>query len=146
MGAFGPPNLKVVDLDKKPIYTPWTAPKKRRDLLCGECGEPMRLRNSKHGLFYGCSDFPNCEGTHGAHYDGAPLGVPANKETRNARTVAHKYFDRLWKSGIMKRKNAYRWMRKVMGMSEDRAHIGKFKIEQCIELVGHVKKKLKIKD
>ena len=48
----------------------------------------MVLRNSKYGLFYGCSTYPNCKASHGAHKDGKPLGTPAactpRKELRTA--------------------------------------------------------------
>ena len=43
------------------------------------------IRNSRFGNFYGCSRYPVCQNTHGAHPDGTPLGKPANKATREAR-------------------------------------------------------------
>lgn len=30
---------------------------------CPLCGEPMRLRSSRYGPFYGCSAYPGCRGT-----------------------------------------------------------------------------------
>jgi len=30
---------------------------------CPQCGKPMRQRNSAKGLFWGCSDYPECKGT-----------------------------------------------------------------------------------
>lgn len=54
---------------------------------CGECQAPMLLRESRFGKFYGCTRFPECRGTHGAHPDGRPLGVPANAETKEARVI-----------------------------------------------------------
>lgn len=101
---------------------------------CPECGEPMLLRNSKYGLFYGCSTFPQCKATHGAHKDGRPLGTPADKKTKQARIRAHDVFDELWKDKHMSRSEAYEWMQDAMGLSEDEAHIGKFTEEQCDEL------------
>ena len=35
----------------------------------------------------------------------------------------------------MSRSSAYRWMQKVMGMSPEEAHIGRFNREQCRTLV-----------
>lgn len=55
-------------------------------LPCSECSGSMTLRNSRYGFFYGCSRFPDCRATHGAHPDGQPLGL--------------------------KRKSAYGWLRK----------------------------------
>lgn len=31
--------------------------------LCPHCEAPMRLRNGSRGEFYGCSNYPECEGT-----------------------------------------------------------------------------------
>jgi ssDNA-binding Zn-finger/Zn-ribbon topoisomerase 1 len=78
--------IRDVDLNEPRQY-----PKERRDLVCGECGAPMILRYSHKysGPFYGCTTFPTCRGTHGAHADGAPKGIPGNKETKQARIKAH---------------------------------------------------------
>lgn len=100
-------------------------------VACGECGSAMVLRSSRYGKFYGCTKFPKCRGTHGAHPDGKPLGTPADRETKLARIEAHAAFDALWKDGLLGRKNAYRWMRKAMGLKPDDCHIAKFTKEQC---------------
>lgn len=118
-------------------------------LRCPECGGRMVLRQSKYGPFYGCADYPDCRAAHGCHPDGRPLGKPANKETKQARIVAHEAFDKLWKppegkeKGRMKRKEAYRWMQTALGMTKDEAHIGNFDKEQCARLVEAVEKYLK---
>src|SRR5262245_42894115 len=85
--------------------------------------------------FYGCSQYPSCTAAHGAHPDGKPLGTAADKETKQARIVAHAAFDDLWRSGKMSRRAAYRELQRVMGMKEAEAHIGKFTKGQCEELV-----------
>lgn len=115
---------------------------KAHELECPECGSAMRLRESRHGLFYGCSRYPDCRGTHGAHPDGKPLGVPATGETKNARIVAHAAFDTLWKpaSARLTRTEAYLWMQSKMGLRGDEAHIGRFTKEQCDRLVELVSK------
>jgi ssDNA-binding Zn-finger/Zn-ribbon topoisomerase 1 len=95
----------------------------------------MVLRKSRFGQFYGCTRFPECKGTHGAHPDGKPLGIPADSRTKQARIRAHAAFDELWKDGRMRRPDAYRWMQQAMGLDVDGAHIGKFTIEQCDQLV-----------
>ena len=103
----------------------------------------MELRDSKHGKFYGCVNFPHCDGTHGAHEDGSPLGIPANKETKKARMAAHAAFDKLWKGdGPMTRTRAYQWMRQTMDMRKEEAHIGRFNISQCESLIEKVKQEL----
>jgi len=60
----------------------------------------FRYRNGDRRLFYRCYRFPECDGTHGAHPNGAPLGKPANKETRALRREVHAELDKRfpWKS------------------------------------------------
>lgn len=111
------------------------------DVKCGECGAPMKLRESKKILnkegaprkFYGCSRFPACYGSHGAHPNGAPLGIPANSETKAARIAAHEVFDELWKSGRMKRKEAYQLLADTMGVEE--IHFATMTKEKCMEAI-----------
>ncbi len=108
---------------------------------CPECiGGDLILRDSKYGLFYGCEHFPACRGKHGAHKEtGEPFGKPADKETREWRIRAHSSFDKLWKSGKVKRKKAYSILSELMGMKEGKAHIGSFNIEQCKKLIKKLK-------
>lgn len=110
-------------------------PGERKDLKCGECGKLMRLKPSKHGPFYGCTAWPECDGAHGAHPDGRPMGIPASKQTRRARIQAHMVFDRIWKKGLKKRHEAYSWLRKAMSLSRSQAHISAFTEEQCNRLI-----------
>lgn len=124
---------------------PW--PKERTDLKCPEpgCTGMLQLRPSKYGMFYGCSNYPNCRGSHGAHPDGAPLGIPADKKTCAERRRAHDYLDRLWRPEspfkIFSRFDAYFWMFTVMKLNDfNDAHIAKFNREQCLELIGHLKR------
>ncbi len=116
---------------------------------CAECGAPMVLRSTikyvyasrSPRLFYGCTRWPQCSGAHGAHPDGQPLGIPADRETRIARIAAHDAFDSLWKRDggrRMSRRDAYRLMQHLMGMREDEAHIGRFTAEQCKELIDRL--------
>ena len=112
-----------------------------RQLDCPECGKPMRLRESRHGLFYGCSDYPTCKGTHGAHPDGRPLGKPADQHTKKMRIVAHNVFDPLWEADdpqFKTRPDAYEWMQQAMGMTPGQAHIGNFTAAECKRLVEAV--------
>jgi ssDNA-binding Zn-finger/Zn-ribbon topoisomerase 1 len=36
------------------------------ETLCPKCGKRMVPRNSKHGKFWGCPDYPTCNGTRNA--------------------------------------------------------------------------------
>ncbi len=104
-------------------------------VLCGECGAEMVLRKSPKykSPFWGCSAFPACRGTHGAHPDGRPLGIPANKETKEWRIKAHAAFDPFWKNGIYERKQAYRYLAEKLGV--ERVHVGEADIEMCKRII-----------
>lgn len=123
--------------------------KRRLEAACPDCGSDMVLRDSKYGLFYGCVRWPACDATHGAHADGTPLGVPANKETRRARMAAHDSFDQLWKEASKKgrksaRKNAYAWLREQLGLTKEECHIGKFDVAMCAKVVELCEKRRKM--
>ena len=116
-------------------------------LHCGDCGSVMVLRRgviggSKSRSFWGCSSFPKCRSTHGAHQrTGEPLGIPADAETRAARKRAHLAFDAIWQGGSMTRAAAYGWMRGVLGLTRDEAHIAKFTKGQCDALIAALEKR-----
>jgi ssDNA-binding Zn-finger/Zn-ribbon topoisomerase 1 len=115
------------------------------DVKCPECGAQMLLKPSKYNPFYGCTKWreTGCKGSHGAHPDGSPMGVPANAATKLARSRAHEAFDRMWKSWHMTRKEAYRWMQLALGLSKDEAHIGKYSEAQCDQLVALVNESMR---
>lgn len=115
-------------------------------LACPDCGAPMKLKGSRHGLFYGCTKWSEtrCCGSHGAHPDGRPLGIPATRDTKDARIRAHAVFDQLWQYRGAKRREAYRWMKRVMQLSRSEAHIGRFTLEQCEQLIALVEAELAV--
>lgn len=102
---------------------------------CAECGSPMELRNSRFGKFWGCTKFPMCKGAHGAHEDGRPLGIPADRATKQLRIKAHEAFDRLWKGRQMTRSKAYRWLQEQLGLSSAACHIGQFDADKCKQVI-----------
>lgn len=114
------------------------------NVRCPICKDLMVLRrtdrftysNGDSRLFYGCRNFPECKSTHGAHPDGKPLGIPADRETKRWRMKAHESFDKLWKSHGLTRGESYKVLQKMMGMTEGEAHIGRFNIEQCKRLIA----------
>lgn len=138
-----PPNLDETSMDDPPDGLGLKG--ERFDLTCPDCGNTfLRLKKSVHGLFYGCPSWPECEGTHGAHPDGSPKGIPGNKMTRGARIEAHKFFDQLFSGPKrqMSEPEAYAWMAREMGLSPEDAHIARFDIKQCLQLVRLVNVKL----
>jgi len=111
---------------------------------CPDCSADMILRDSKFGLFYGCTNWPDCEAKHGAHPDGRPLGIPADKSTREARIHAHNVFDQLWKGKhrVMKRRAAYAWLYRTFPKWVP--HMGSFTIEQCNTMIAKLKEEFVI--
>lgn len=135
-------NLPVAEV--KPAFP---LPDPPTEVVICTCGAPMKLRKSRFGLFWGCTKFPECTVTHGAHPDGKPLGRPGTKEEKLARIEAHAVFDQLWQKSAfakrkprMKRTEAYVWLQKAMGLSKEAAHIGMFNVEQCKQLIELVNK------
>ena len=102
----------------------------QREVAC-HCGAPMQLRQSTYGPFYRCADWPTCDGVHGAHPDGRPMGKPADRETRRARVEAHAVFDAWWQARGMTRDRAYRWLKRIIRPG----HIASFDAAQCQRLI-----------
>ena len=102
-------------------------------MTCPYCGKAMHYRsaegiykeNGKNHMLYVCSGYPVCD-TYVKTMPGTckPAGTPANGDLRRLRIEAHHAFDRLWKSNIMTRSQAYRWLEVVTCMPERKAHIG----------------------
>ncbi len=113
------------------------------NLICPDCGADMTLKDSKYGLFYGCSTFPDCRSAHGAHPDGKPLGIPAKADVKKARIEAHDAFDLIWQGGYLTRKATYIWLRKTLGMSSEDCHIGRFDKAECARVIEEAEKYLK---
>ena len=53
-------------------------------------------------------------------------------ELHNAKKLAHKYFDLLWKSNQMSRTAAYTWLADAMEMTAGSCHISNMNTEQCV--------------
>ena len=64
------------------------------------------------------------------------MGTLANGDLRNKRIQAHKAFDWLWKSGLMTKRQAYKWMQAKLALSEDQAHIAKYSEYMCDVLIA----------
>lgn len=107
-------------------------------IRCPEDGQPMVMRQSKYGPFLACTLWPKCDITHSVHPNGTPMGTPANRQTRVARTDAHAVFDRFWQSMGWAKSDAYRWLAQAMGIDERMAHIAHFNFNQCKALIAVV--------
>ena len=53
-----------------------------------------------------------------------PVGTLANRELRSLRREAHRYFDRLYLSGMMSKEQAYEWLAHLIQAPMSEAHIG----------------------
>ena len=99
--------------------------------ICGDCDSKMVLRNSRFGWFWGCSRWPECDGAHGAHSDGSPMGTPAPVEVRRVRQLAHSAFDGMRRNRGFTRGNAYQRLAEMLGVPVESCHIARFDADMC---------------
>lgn len=105
---------------------------------CRYCHAAVFLLDDKviYGRSYGgkvylCSRAA-CLARVGCHKDtDQALGTMAREELRELRKQCHAEFDLLWQSGRMRRKQAYRWMQRVLGLTRGEAHIGCLDESHC---------------
>jgi hypothetical protein len=77
--------VNKMTFESRPIDKP------NETLPCPDCGGPMALRRNSisNQVFFACwGGRGTCSATCPAHQDGTPDGVPADRETRNARKSA----------------------------------------------------------
>jgi len=118
----------------------------QRHIRCPICGATAILRpaseiygdSSRSDQLYVCSNYPSCR-SYVSTYPGTniPMGTLADGDLRNLRIKAHRKFDAVWKSGIMSRDNAYRWMADCLGLPLRDAHIAMFGEYRCKELIRY---------
>lgn len=116
-------------------------------ILCPYCGSHAHKKSSEiiygrdFGMAFICDNFPTCNSYVGCHLDGRPMGTLANAELRKARNDAHKIFDPIWKSKVIKKRwHAYGWLADKMNLTRDNTHIGMFNLNQCIQVINICKK------
>lgn len=91
-------------------------------------------------MVYHCSD---CDAYVGVHKNtDRALGRLANKELREAKKLAHRHFDSLWKRAVDKGRSkkeargaAYQWLSDQLGTPKEYTHIGMFDIDLCKRVV-----------
>lgn len=124
---------------------------KRVNIKCPYCGSRAFLRPASvvYGAkainpaapYYVCARYTACDAYVAAHKDTRmPMGTLADKNLRCKRIEAHKAFNRLWESGLMSKKQAYRWLQASLALPEQEAHIGRFstfRCEQVIQMCGN---------
>lgn len=119
---------------------------KRVNLRCPYCGSRALLRPASviYGKrttdpaapYYVCARYPACDSYVAAHKSSRlPMGTLANAELRHKRIQAHAAFNRLWESGLMNKRQAYLWLQAKLGLPEQEAHIGKFSMFRCEQVI-----------
>ena len=110
-----------------------------KGVICAYCKEPPVLVDSKiiYGTSYGkiwlCE---KCNAYVGVHKGTEkPLGRLAKADLREAKKEAHLHFDKLWKSGKMKRSQAYQWLSDTLMIPSEFTHIGMFNKETCKKVI-----------
>lgn len=113
--------------------------------ICPYCHVQTKYKNSidiygvDYGMIYIC---PKCRAYVGVHRGtDKAKGRLANAELRKCKIEAHRYFDVIYKLGIMKRTEAYKWLSDQLGLPPEYTHIGMFNPETCAKVV-EVSKKL----
>ena len=122
----------------------------RKQIHCPYCGAKATLRPSSavygdaaktDGYLYVCDRYPKCDSYVGAHKKTKlPMGTLANGDLRNKRIQAHKAFDWMWKSGLMTKWQAYKWMQGKLDLSDEQAHIAMFSEYMCDRLIAECNK------
>ena len=122
-----------------------------RKMRCPYCGAPVVLRsadgiykNNERGMMlYVCSNYPKCDAYVRVHAGtNIPVGTLANQELRSLRRTAHSYFDRLYKTGIMSKQDAYLWLSDLLQSPLSEAHIGYLGEYYCKQVIEESRKVL----
>lgn len=120
---------------------------------CPYCGNPARLvtgreiyptrkdlHHMKFWLCQPCDAYVGCHRPNIGFGDGTrPLGRLANAELRRLKSQVHQAFDPIWKTGQMRRGQAYAWLAQQLGLQE--AHVGEFDEETCQKALSILKPK-----
>ena len=112
------------------------------EVKCPYCGKKAEWTSNdvvygrKYGKSWMCYYCWECDAYVGCHQNTKlPLGTMANKELRTLRMECHALFDPLWKSGQMKRRDAYRYLFKNTGVK----HIAWANEEECQKIISFLK-------
>ncbi len=118
---------------------------KRATIRCPYCGAQAKLHpgsfvygpSAKPGsLLYVCDRYPACDAYVGAHQNSKlPMGTLANGDLRHKRIEAHRSLNWLWRSGLMTKGQAYKWLQAKLGLSKEQTHIAKFSDYLCDQVI-----------
>lgn len=113
---------------------------------CPYCGAPVVLKDATFiykskkaknwGKVWVCSNYPKCDAYVGCHQNtDIPKGRLANEQLRTFKKEAHKSFDPIWRSGLMSRREAYKWLADMLKIDLEDCHIGMFNIDMCKKVI-----------
>lgn len=119
---------------------------KRVKIKCPYCGSQALLRPASvvygeratdpTAPFYVCARYPACDSYVAAHRGSRlPMGTLANAALRHKRIQAHAALGRLWRDGLMSKRQAYLWLQAKLDLSERDAHIGRFSEFRCEQVI-----------
>ena len=107
-------------------------------MICPKHKCELVPQKTKYGTRYNCPELACTV----VCWDGS-TSTPADYNTRQARIEAHDAFDRLWRSGMFKRKEAYHKLAKHLKMKTEDVHIGHFDKDTALEVGEFAKMILK---
>lgn len=125
--------------------------KKNKEMRCPYCGAKVVFRsadgiyreNHRRTMLYVCSRYPRCDSYVRAHAGtDIPMGELADPALRALRRDAHHYFDQLYKTGLMTKDDAYRWLAGVVCAPQSKAHIGYLGEYYCRQVIAESQKLL----
>lgn len=115
------------------------------NVYCSKCGihavsmsgnQVYRRADLSEKMFWVCRICGDRVGCH--PHTNQPLGYLADAPTRAARSHAHARFDAVWRTGLMSRTDAYRWLAGCMGLDMSVCHIGMMDLDQLNAVIAHV--------
>lgn len=120
---------------------------KKVHLTCPKCHSKALLRPASvifgdkapdpTAKYYVCARYPACDCYVSAHRrTHMPMGTLADPALRKKRNQAHQALDRLWRSGLMSRTQAYRLLQLHLGLPPEEAHIAKFSMDRCDQVIA----------
>ena len=112
--------------------------------VCETCGGEVLLKWNNAvfelpkptGAIYVCENFPECKSYTTCHVGTTePIHTVTELPIREHRMKAHESFDWVWKSGTMKRNEAYLWLSIRLNIPQNICHIGRFDEEMCKKVI-----------
>lgn len=122
-----------------------------KQMRCPYCGSPVVFRsadgiyreNKRQTMLYVCSRYPECDAYVRVHNGTKiPVGSLADHNLRSLRREAHRYFNCLYESGLMDKRDAYQWLADIISAPMSEAHIGHLGEYYCRQVIQESKKLL----